>query len=166
MGWHPGRQSVPCRACRRGSPWPARRDRPVPVGPRAVGPICTEPTLLALSRAATRPHTTGRSVVVTTSRRPWAAIGCCSSHRLEPMPRPTVVVVRAKSSTTLRSRVSPRVHALPIAGSDRRRPPVCSRRDPPPAAFHRKHVLLPPPSCTNIGPTLACWPRRAASSPE
>jgi hypothetical protein len=43
---------------------------------------------------------------------------------------------------------------------------LCSRRDPPSAGFHRKHVLLPPPSCTNIGPTLACLPCRAASSPE
>jgi hypothetical protein len=166
MSWHPGRQSTPCRARRRGSPWPACRDRQVPVGPRAVGPICAEPTLPALSAAATRPHTAGRSVAIPASRRPWAAIGYCSSHRLVPMPRPTVAVVRTKSSTTLRSLVSPRAHPLPVAGSVRRRSPVYSRRDPLPAAFHHKHVLLPPPSCTNIGPTLACWPRRAASSPE
>jgi hypothetical protein len=60
------------RTRRRGSPKPARRDRPVPIGLRTVGPICTEPTLPALSLAAMRvPSRAGRRRRLTPlARRP------------------------------------------------------------------------------------------------
>jgi hypothetical protein len=165
MGWHPGRESAPCHARRRGSPWPARRDRPVPVGPRAVGPICVKPTLPALSRAATRPHTAGRGVTVPMSRRPWAAIGCCAS------PPPCITHTVDGRDPLHKARAPIKGVKLPAARiaqtpSRHCHRQWCPRRAPPSSRLHRQRVLLLPALGSPVAPPFACCSGRATSSPE
>jgi hypothetical protein len=107
---------------------------------------------------------------------PPPAIGQSRSHVvtvLLPMPRlvlPSLALVRKLPSSPTRSLAiktsTPsvtRVAEPPSRHCHRHR---CSRQVPPSGRLQRQHVLLLPSSSTSKGPTLACWPGRAASSPE
>jgi hypothetical protein len=159
-----------------GFPLAAHRDRLMLIGPRAVGLICVEPTLPALSCAATRPHTAGRSVAIPTPRRPSAAIGpTAAARRRQPtahvapctaLPRIGAQVISLADSKLGYKRVDAVRHACCRATEPPLPPHRCSRREPPPAAFQRQHVPLLPSSCTHKASTLACWSDQAAGSPE
>jgi hypothetical protein len=133
--WHHARAST----CRLGSPWPARRDRLVPVGPRAVGPICVEPTLPALSLAATRRVPTRWTAAP--PRRHWLGrrrtrlpIPHCTQPCHRPYPDPAVLVCKEPPNATRPDikgwrRPSSCEHPSPAAVTivDRRRAPRSAR---------------------------------------
>jgi hypothetical protein len=104
---------------RRGTPWPARRDQPVPVGPCAVGPNCAKPTLPDLSLAATR-----RALTRWTAAPPHTA-GSTATARLCPHPAvPLPMPCEPMPSHSSDRSVTHRLHLCPAI-----KPPcrLCSR---------------------------------------
>jgi hypothetical protein len=112
-----------------------------------------------------RPHTTGRSVAVPTSRRHWAAIGCyaspppCSAHTVDgrdPLSK-AQVPIKAVKLAAARIAQAPSRHC---------RHQWCPRRAPPSGRLHRQRVLLLPTLGSPVAPPFACCSGRATNSPE
>jgi hypothetical protein len=170
---------------------PERRNAlPAPCRARRLGffPLARTPRHASVRRSVRRsgntlcvtsvgPHCQATRCVPTVwTAAPPPTIGQSRPHVVAaplPMPRlvlPSLALVRKLPCSPTRSlaikRLTTSVTRVAEPPSRYYRRHRCSRQAPLSGRLHRKHMLLLPSSCTSKGPTLACWPGRAASSPE